>query len=61
MIKEMINELNRAMYEEEISFDCARNLLEQLSKLTGKKYGILKRRVIIENADGTFNDAFVNS
>ena len=61
MIKEMISELNRAMYDNEISFDCAKNILEQLSKLTGKKYGILKRRVTIENADGTCSDAFVNS
>jgi hypothetical protein len=61
MIKEMINELNRAMHENELSFDCARTILEQLSKLTGKEYGILNRRVIIKNADGTCNDAFVNS
>ena len=61
MIKEMIGELNRAMHENEISFECVRNILEQLSKLTGKEYGILNRRVTIKNADGSCNDAFVNS
>lgn len=61
MIKEMINELNRAMNNDEISFECAENLLEQLSKLTGKKYGILRRRVTIELSDGHYSDAWVNS
>ena len=61
MIKEMIKELNRAMHNNEISFDCAENILKQLSKLTGKEYGILNRRVTIKNTDGTCNDAFINS
>jgi hypothetical protein len=61
MIKEMIKELNRAMHSEEISFSCARNILEQLSKLTGKKYGILNRRVTIECDNGHRKDAWVNS
>lgn len=60
MIKEMIGELNRAMYENEITFGCVRTILEQLSKLTGKEYTLLNRRVVIKNADGTCNDAYVN-
>ena len=61
MIKETINELNRAMANNEISFDCVRNILAQLSKLTGKKYGILKRRVTIKHGNGHCSDAFVNA
>ena len=60
MIKEMIGELNRAMATAEISFECVRNILKQLSKLTGKEYGILNRRVTIEHGDGHYNDAYVN-
>lgn len=61
MIKKMISELNRAMNAEEISFECAVNILKQLSELTGKEYVILNRRVTIKNANGTYSDAFVNS
>ena len=61
MIKEMISELNRAMYENEISFDCVENLLEQLSKLTGKKYGILHRRVTVYSENGAVNDAWATA
>ena len=61
MIKEMIDELNRAMANDEVSFDCVRNILAQLEKLTGKKYGILKRRVTIEYGNGRCGDAWVNS
>lgn len=61
MIKEMISELNRAMYENEISFDCAQNLLKQLSKLTGKKYGILNRRVTVYIEPGVISDAWATA
>lgn len=60
MIKEMINELNNAMYNNEITFDCVTNLLKQLSKLTGKEYKILSKRVVyVEN--NKFYDAWVNA
>ena len=60
MIKEMINELNRALAESEITFNCVTNLLEQLSKLTGKEYKILARRVVyVEN--NKLHDAWVNA
>ena len=61
MIKEMINEMNRAMYEGTISFNTVKNLCAQLSKLTGKKYGINNRRVTIILDNGHIEDAFVNS
>ena len=60
MIKEMINEMNKAMQEGTISFDTVKNLCEQLSKLTGKKYGILNRRVTIEYGSHR-QDAYINS
>ena len=60
MIKEMIKELNRAMFNNEISFVCVKNILSELSVLTSKNYGVLNCRVIIMNADGSFNDAYVN-
>jgi hypothetical protein len=60
MIKELIDELNNAMYDKEISFNCVRKLLAQISKLTGKKYGILNKRVTVF-VDGVEHDAWVNA
>ena len=60
MIKEMINELNRAMYAGEISFDCVHNILNQLSKLTGLEYCIINRRVAFKKGK-EFHDAYVNA
>ena len=59
MIKGMIHTLNEAMYAGEISFDCVRALLEQLSKLTGKEYTIVNRRVIVKDEYGKIHDAYV--
>lgn len=61
MIKEMINEMNKAMYDGSITFEVVRNLCNQLSKLTGKQYGILNKRVVVEYADGRTIDAWVNA
>lgn len=61
MIKETISELNKAMYDGNITFEVVRKLCEQLSKLTGLKYGILNKRVIVEYPDGRFEDAWVNA
>ena len=56
----MIGELNRAMAEYEISFDCVRNILKQLSKLTGKEYSIINRRVVYRDSlDKHLHDAYV--
>lgn len=60
MIKEMIKELNNAMYDGEITFDCAKRLLKQLSTLTGKDYCIISKRVCYKAEDG-FHDAWVNA
>ncbi len=59
MIKGMIKTLNVAMYAGEISFDCVRDLLAQLSKLTGKEYDIVNRRVIVKDEYGKIHDAYV--
>ena len=58
--KERISEMNKAMYDGDITFNVVKNLCDQLSKLTGHKYGILNKRVIIF-ADGSFKDAWANS
>ena len=55
----MINTLNVAMYSGEISFDCVRDLLRHLSKLTGKEYDIVNRRVIVKDEYGKIHDAYV--
>ena len=57
MIKEMIKELNRAMDNNEISIECVQNLLQQLSKMTGKEYCIIRKRVCYKDTDG-FHDAW---
>ena len=60
MIKEMINELNEAMYEGKIDFEVVKNLLAQLSKLTGLEYGILNKRVTFySTVDREWHDAYV--
>lgn len=60
MIKEMIKEMNRAMSNNEISFDCVENLLKQLQTLTGLDYCIINNRVVYRE-NGTFHDAWVNA
>lgn len=60
MIKEIIKELNRAMYYNEISFDCVDKILEQISKSSGDKYTILNRRVVIITDEGNFDDAYIS-
>ena len=58
MIKEMIGTINYALCNDEMTFDCARELLKSLSKLTGKEYMIIKRRVAFKE-DGKIHDAWV--
>lgn len=60
MIKSIIEELNNAMMSKEITIDCAERILNHLSTLTGKKYGILNKRVIYIESDG-IHDAWVNA
>lgn len=60
MIKEMIKELNKAMYEGNITLKVVQNLCEQLSKLTGKDYCIINKRVCYKAEDG-FHDAWANA
>lgn len=61
MIKGMINELNSAMYDGTITFDVVKNLCNQLSKLTGREYSILNRRVVVKYPDGRCEDAWANA
>ena len=61
MIKEMIEEMNRAMHNGEISFDCVERLMKQISKLTGLDYCIINKRVAYKDTDGKFHDALVNA
>ena len=60
MIKEMIKELNIAMHNGSISFDVVKKLCEQLSKLTGKNYSIINRRVVYIEY-GKYHDAWANA
>lgn len=60
MIKEMIKEMNRAMRNNEISFDCVENLLKQLQTLTGLDYCIVNKRVAYRE-NGNIYDAWVNA
>ena len=59
MIKEMIGTINYALCEDEMTIECAYALLKSLSKLTGKKYEILHRRVAFKGDDGLLHDAWV--
>lgn len=61
MIKEMISEMNRAMYNGEMSFECAKNLLKQLSKITGKDYDILNNKRVVYWEYNECHDAWVNA
>ena len=55
----MINTINEALYNGEMTFDTAEKLLKSLSSLTSKQYSILNRRVVyIEN--NCYHDAYVN-
>jgi hypothetical protein len=60
MIKEMISVMNEAMYKGDITFDTVTKLCAELSKLTGKKYSILNKRVVIDLGNGHYKDAWVN-
>ena len=60
MIKEMLLTINHAMLNGEMSVFCAKKLLESLSLLTGKKYYILKKRVVYKEEDHVF-DAWANA
>ena len=60
MIKEMLLTINHAMLNDEMSVFCAKKLLESLSLLTGKKYFILKKRVVYKEEDHIF-DAWANA
>lgn len=53
----IIKEINRALGNEEISFNCAKNIMTQLSRLTGIKYTILNKRVCFKK-NGKFYDAY---
>lgn len=57
MIKEMISTINNALYNNEMTFDVARELLKSLSIMTGKEYSILNRRVVYKEY-GEFHDAY---
>ena len=60
MIKEMINELNKAMYDGKITFDVVESLCNQLSKLTGKDYRIINKRFCYKEYD-KFHYAYTNA
>lgn len=62
MIKSMIKTINNALYEKEMTFDCARELLKSLRMITGKEYSIIRCRVVYKDElDGQFHDAWVNA
>lgn len=60
MIKNMISIINHGMYNNELSIECAKMLIEELSALTGKKYSILRKRVVYKE-NGQFHDAWANA
>lgn len=60
MIKNIISELNHSLKSGEISIECTERLLNHLSILTGKKYGILNKRVVYFEVDG-MHDAWANA
>ena len=61
MIKNMINTINTALFNEEMTIDVARQLLNHLSTLTGKRYCVNARRVVTFEDDGKMHDAYVNA
>lgn len=61
MIKNMINTINTALSNEEMTIDVALQLLNHLSELTGKRYGINARRAVTIDDDGNIHDAYVNA
>jgi hypothetical protein len=68
MIKHLISVMNMAMAmaadnddDWDRVFKEVQEALKGLGTMTGKEYGILNKRVTIENKDGTCNDAWVNS
>lgn len=60
MIKEMIKTINHALFNNEMSIDCAKELLKSISVMTGKEYGILRMRVVYKE-NGQFHDAWANA
>ena len=60
MIKEMLLAINHAMFNDEMSIFCAKQLLKSLSVLTGKRYYIFKKRVVYKENDQVF-DAWANA
>ena len=61
MIKNMINTINTALFNEEMTIDVALQLLNHLSTLTGKKYGVNARRAVTVDDDGRMHDAYTNA
>ena len=62
MIKSMLATINAYLYVNEMSFDCARELLKSLSMITGKEYSIIRCRVVYKDeCDGQFHDAWLNA
>lgn len=64
-MKHMVRVMNMLMYnandhEWETVILEVKESLKALQAMTGKEYGILNRRVIIKNPNGTCNDAYVN-
>ena len=60
MIKNMIHTINHALYNKEMSFECAYDLLKSLAMMTGKEYSILRCRVVYKE-NGAFYDAWANA
>ena len=60
MIKEMLQTINHAMFNGEMSIECAKMLLKSISVMTGKEYGILRKRVVYKE-NGQFHDAWANA
>lgn len=57
----MINTINKALFNEEMTIEVACQLLNELSELTGKRYGIRARRAVIIDDDGRIHDAYANA
>lgn len=60
MIKNMLLTINHAMINGDMSIECAKMLLKEISIITGKKYIIIRKRVAYEE-NGHFHDAWANA
>ena len=61
MIKDMIKVINEALFNNEMTIDAALQLLQQLSRVSGKTYGVNARRVVVYDEENKMHDAYVNA